>query len=67
MRFADGVLAVKRLATRETGGWWVSRDNPREGRDSTTGGLVAPDDVLAVASARMWPWPRPLRRRAVRP
>lgn len=68
VRFADGVLAVKRLehhdgpATRT--GWWVSRDNPRAGRDSWSAGAV---DVVGVTPVRVWPRPRRLGRPTVRP
>jgi len=33
VRLPDGVVAVKRAVRREPGGWWVERDNPREGVD----------------------------------
>ena len=57
VRFADGVVAVKRLDRLDAEGWWVSRDNPAEGRDSWTAGPVAPHDVLAVVLLRLWPSP----------
>jgi phage repressor protein C with HTH and peptisase S24 domain len=60
VRFADGVVAVKRLDHLEDGAWWVSRDNPREGRDSWSGGTIAGSDVLAVVLGRVWPRPRRL-------
>lgn len=66
VRFADGVVAVKRLDHRDTDGWWVSRDNPAEGRDSWSAGAIAEVDVLAVAVLRLWPRPGRLPR-AVRP
>jgi hypothetical protein len=48
-------LSVKRLVRREAGGWWVERDNPREGLDSWALGAVAPDDMVAQVVARLWP------------
>ena len=57
VRFADGVVAVKRLERLEPAGWWVSRDNLREGRDSWSAGSVAPQDVVAVVAGRLWPRP----------
>ncbi len=60
VRFADGVVAVKRLDHRGAEGWWVHRDNPREGRDSWSAGAVGDDGVLAVVLLRLWPRPGPL-------
>src|SRR3954452_212757 len=58
VRFADGVVAVKRLDHRSSDGWWVVRDNAFEGRDSWSGGAIAEhDDVLAMVVARLWPRP----------
>lgn len=57
VRFADGVVAVKRLDHHGADGWWVSRDNPREGRDSWSAGAVADDQVLARVRLRLWPRP----------
>jgi phage repressor protein C with HTH and peptisase S24 domain len=62
VRFADGVVAVKRLDHHDADGWWVARDNPLEGRDSWSAGAVPDTDVLAVVLARVWPRPRPVRR-----
>jgi hypothetical protein len=62
VRFADGVVAVKRLERLDPEGWWVTRDNPVEGRDSWSAGAVPPADVLAVVLGRLWPRPSPLRR-----
>ena len=61
-------LAVKRATMRQPlgdgTGWWVERDNPREGVDSWQVGPVADADVLAVVRARLWPQRRtPLRQR----
>jgi hypothetical protein len=58
VRFPDGVVAVKRLEHLTSEGWWVSRDNAAEGRDSWSAGPVAEGDVLAVVLARLWPRPR---------
>jgi phage repressor protein C with HTH and peptisase S24 domain len=55
VRLPDGVLAVKRAARREQDGWWVERDNPREGVDSLQVGAIADRDVVAVVVARLWP------------
>lgn len=60
VRFADGVVAVKRLDHRSSDGWWVVRDNAFEGRDSWSGGAIAEDGVLALVLLRMWPRPGPL-------
>lgn len=72
VRLPDGVVAVKRVVRREADGWWVERDNPREGVDSWTVGAIAPDDVVAYVLLRVWPparrrrpgppWPRTRRR-----
>ncbi len=59
VRLPDGVVAVKRLDVLGDDGWWVSRDNPREGVDSWTSGRPV-DAVLAVALGRLWPRPRRL-------
>ncbi|GAB3991296.1 S24 family peptidase [Nocardioides marmoraquaticus] len=68
VRFTDGVLAVKRLEHHDgdspRAGWWVTRDNPREGRDSWSAGTV---DVVGVTPVRVWPRPRRLGPGAVRP
>lgn len=60
VRFSDGVVAVKRLSHESPQGWWVTRDNPLEGRDSWSGGAIAPPDVIAVVLARLWPRPGPV-------
>lgn len=57
VRFADGVVAVKRLDHQAGEGWWVVRDNAFEGRDSWSGGTIAEDDVLAIVELRLWPRP----------
>jgi hypothetical protein len=48
-------LAVKRLVRFENGGWWVERDNPREGVDSWAVGAIPQADVLAHVVSRVWP------------
>jgi hypothetical protein len=48
-------LAVKRLTHRDADGWWVERDNPREGVDSWAVGAVADADMLARVVLRLWP------------
>ena len=59
----DRPLSVKRLGSVDADGWWVERDNPREGADSwSLGRAVAPDDVVAVVVGRLWPRPSLLRR-----
>ena len=64
VRLPDGTVAVKRLVRRvapaDGAGWWVERDNPREGVDSWSVGAIAPQDLLAVAVVRLWPRPRRL-------
>jgi hypothetical protein len=57
VRFADGVVAVKRLDHQSRDGWWVVRDNAFEGRDSWSGGAIGPDGVLALVVGRIWPRP----------
>jgi phage repressor protein C with HTH and peptisase S24 domain len=60
VRLPDGVVAVKRVVRREPdGGWWVERDNPREGVDSWSAGAIPDADVVARVVGRVWP---PLRR-----
>ena len=46
-------LSVKRLVRREPDGWWVERDNPREGIDSWHVGAVPDTDLVAVVVARL--------------
>jgi signal peptidase I len=55
VRLPDGVVAVKRATRREPDGWWVERDNPREGVDSWLVGTVPDTDVLARVVVRVWP------------
>ena len=62
-RFADGTLAVKRVAERRTTGWWLLSDNPEQGVDSRHRGPVP--EVTAVALARVWPRPRLRLRKAL--
>jgi signal peptidase I len=57
-------LAVKRAARAEPDGWWVERDNPAEGVDSWSVGVVRHRDLVAVVVARAWPvWRKGSRRR----
>jgi hypothetical protein len=58
VRLPDGVVAVKRVTAREREGWWVERDNPREGVDSWSVGAIADRDVLARVLVRFRPWMR---------
>ena len=49
-------LAVKRVTGRDPDGgpgWWVERDNPRDGVDSWQVGAIAPTDVLALVLGRV--------------
>lgn len=48
-------LAVKRAVRRDADGWWVERDNPREGADSWLVGAVPETDVVAKVVRRLWP------------
>ena len=62
VRLPGAPLAVKRLAFRDAGGWWVERDNPADGVDSWQLGAVPDADVVATVLLRSWP----LLRRLVR-
>ena len=53
VRLPDGVVAVKRAVRREADGWWVERDNPREGVDSWRVGAIPDRDVLARVLVRV--------------
>ncbi|HEU0287398.1 MAG TPA: S24/S26 family peptidase [Nocardioidaceae bacterium] len=55
VRLPDGVVAVKRVARREPGGWWVERDNPAEGVDSWSVGAIPEADIVARVIRRVWP------------
>jgi hypothetical protein len=57
VRFADGVVAVKRLDHLSADGWWVVRDNAFEGRDSWSAGAIAEGGVLGIVLVRLWPRP----------
>lgn len=48
-------LAVKRAVRLEPDGWWVERDNPREGVDSWVVGAIPVNDVVASVVQRLWP------------
>ena len=60
VRWPGRPLSVKRAAFRDEQGWWVERDNPREGVDSWQAGPVPEVDVVATVLWRYWPL---LRRR----
>jgi hypothetical protein len=67
---ADGTprpVAVKRLRRPVDDGWWVERDNPDTGVDSTHVGPLPRADVLALVVLRVWPRPSLLRRDPGRP
>ena len=58
-------LAVKRVAHRDpdgSDGWWVERDNPREGLDSWAVGAIPADGIRARVLLRL-PAPRVRRLR----
>jgi hypothetical protein len=57
--------AVKRVVRRDGDGWWVERDNPREGVDSWQVGAVSDADVVARVLTRVWPPRRPTASPAV--
>jgi phage repressor protein C with HTH and peptisase S24 domain len=57
VRLPDRPLSIKRLAFRETDGWWVERDNPAVGVDSWQIGSVPDRDLVAVAVLRLGPSP----------
>jgi signal peptidase I len=63
VRLPDGVVAVKRAVSHDAAGWWVERDNPREGVDSWSVGAIPDADVIGVVRARLWPPRRPRRER----
>ena len=53
-------LAVKRVARPDpdgTNGWWVERDNPREGLDSWAVGAIPANGIRALVLLRL-PAPR---------
>ena len=61
-RFADGTLAVKRVAhpaTTASGrpGWFLLSDNADAGVDSRHRGAVPAEEVLGVVRLRVWPRP----------
>ena len=55
VRLPGAPLSVKRVAFRDESGWWVERDNPREGVDSWQVGAVPEGDVVATVLLRYWP------------
>jgi len=50
-------LAVKRVAHPDPDGWWVERDNPREGIDSWAVGAIPANGIRARVVLRL-PTPR---------
>lgn len=62
VRYADGVVAVKRAVERRRHGWWVRGDASHDvapgAVDSRYWGEIPDADVLAVVLARVWPRPR---------
>ena len=48
-------LAIKRAVRLEPEGWWIERDNPREGVDSWVVGAIPTSDVVAQVVQRVWP------------
>lgn len=48
-------LAVKRLVGWLDGGWWVERDNPREGVDSALCGSLPSSAIKGLVVWRIWP------------
>ena len=63
VRLPEGVVAVKRAVAHEAAGWWIERDNPREGVDSWLVGAIPDHDVLARVLCRVWPLPPWMSRR----
>ena len=59
VRLPDGTVAVKRATSYGPEGWWVERDNPREGVDSWSVGAIPDADVVARVLVRL---PRALTR-----
>lgn len=55
-----GQLSVKRAVRPDGDGWHVEGDNPFASTDSRA---LGPAEVVGVIRVRLWPRPRPLRRR----
>jgi SOS-response transcriptional repressor LexA len=55
VQWPGGPLAVKRAVLLQEDGWWVERDNPREGTDSWHAGPLRQADVLGAVLLRLWP------------
>jgi len=53
-----GLLIVKRVRRRESGGWWVEGDNAAASDDSRLFGPVPDRYLIARVTARYWPRPR---------
>ncbi|MDM4720590.1 S24 family peptidase [Micromonospora sp. WMMA1363] len=61
-RSRPDLLVVKRAVRAESGGWWLSGDNPLVTDDSRAYGVA---DVRGRVVARYWPHPRFFSRRRV--
>lgn len=59
------LVLLKRIARRESGGWWLLADNPYAPGDSRQFGAVPDALVLGRVVARLWP-PRGARARLSR-
>jgi nickel-type superoxide dismutase maturation protease len=57
----QALVLLKRIARRESGGWWLLADNPYAAGDSRQFGAVPDALVLGRVAGRLWP-PRWLRR-----
>ncbi len=57
LRLREGIPVVKRVLRQDQAGWWVERDNPREGVDSWSVGAVPDTDLIGVVRVRLWPRP----------
>jgi nickel-type superoxide dismutase maturation protease len=49
------LVVLKRIARRESGGWWLLADNPYAPGDSRQFGAVPDELVLGRVAARLWP------------
>lgn len=55
---ADRPLSVKRIVAHHEEGWWVERDNPREGIDSWHVGAIPEARIKAVVRWHIPGWRR---------
>ena len=55
VQWPDLPMSVKRVGHLDGDGWWVERDNPREGTDSWSAGPLTTDQVLGIVLLRLWP------------